>query len=57
MAEKIISEKNPKSNIIIEHYYLDLGSKKSIQQFSETVHQRFLEIDYLVNNAGVSLIP
>lgn len=36
---------------------LDLGSKESVNGFSDELHSRFKEVHYLVNNAGVSMIP
>ena len=36
---------------------LDLASKKSIDEFVEQIYSRYNQVNYLVNNAGVMMIP
>lgn len=37
--------------------YLDLGDKQSIKDFAEYVIQNSYKVDFLINNAGVMMIP
>ena len=36
---------------------MDLGSRKSIDEFVKEIKSRYQKIDYLINNAGVMMVP
>lgn len=38
-------------------FSLDLGNKKSVDEFVSEITARYQKIDYLINNAGVMMIP
>ena len=50
--EREISEKY---HINIESYYLDLSNEKSVNELYKYVKNKYKKIDYLINNASVSL--
>lgn len=53
-VEEIISESNNKK---ILQFSLDLGSRKSIDEFVQEIKSRYQKVDYLINNAGVMMVP
>jgi len=52
---KEINKINPKIKAI--YSVLDLGDKESIEQFSRFVGDNTQKIDFLINNAGVMMVP
>lgn len=56
-SEEAVKEAIQKSgNNNIEFVRLDLGSKKSIEEFASFVLAKYPSVDYLINNAGVFLV-
>jgi len=52
-AQQELKEKHPQASVNLEQ--LDVSDSKSIDQFIETVRQKYKEIHVLVNNAGVAV--
>lgn len=52
---KEINKINPKVNAV--YSVLDLGDKESIEQFAKFVQNNCTKVDFLINNAGVMMVP
>ena len=52
---KDINKLNPKVKAI--YAILDLGDKESILEFSKLVESNCTKVDFLINNAGVMMVP
>lgn len=54
-AQKHIQEKYPKARTELMH--IDLSDLSTIKSFSEEFHNRFKQLDVLINNAGILVRP
>ena len=49
------NELKNKYHVNVESYYLDLKDEKSVNELSKNVKNKYRKIDYLINNAALSL--
>jgi len=54
-AKTEILKENPKGSVDLE--LLDMADLESIKKFSERIHQKYSQIDVLLNNAGIMTTP
>ena len=54
-AKAEILNLSPKGNVELE--LLDMADLESIKKFSERIHQKYSQIDVLLNNAGIMTTP
>ena len=54
-TDKLIKELVSKYSVNIDSFYLDLASEKSIKKLILETKKKYKKIDYLVNNAAISL--
>ncbi len=52
---KLENELEEKYHVNVDSYYLDLSDEKSVKELSRNVKNKYQKIDYLVNNASISL--
>ena len=52
---KLEEELKEKYHVNVESHYLDLSSEKSVQYLYEAIRDKYKNIDYLINNASISL--
>ena len=52
---KLEEELKEKYHVNVESHYLDLSSENSVQYLYEAIKDKFKNIDYLINNASISL--
>jgi NAD(P)-dependent dehydrogenase (short-subunit alcohol dehydrogenase family) len=55
LAKKQIFDHHPKSSITVME--LDLTDLKSIHSFAEKIKKNFAQLDVLLNNAGIMMVP
>ena len=44
-------------NLNVHYMMVDLSSKKHIEEFVDEVKSKYSQIDYLINNAGIMMVP
>ena len=49
------NEIKEKYHVNVESHYLDLSSEKSVKYLYEAISEKYEKIDYLINNAAISL--
>ena len=49
------TEVKEKYHVNVESYYLDLSSEKSVKYLYDTIAEKYKKIDYLINNASLSM--
>jgi 3-oxoacyl-[acyl-carrier protein] reductase len=54
-VDKLKNELVSKYNINVDCFYLDLASEKSIKKLVSEVRNKYKKINYLINNAAISL--
>ena len=52
---KLEEELKEKYHVCVESHYLDLSSENSVKYLYEAIKDKFKSIDYLINNAAISL--
>ena len=52
---KLEKELKNKYHVNVDSYYLDLSNEKSVKELSKNVKEKYIKIDYLINNAAISL--
>ena len=52
---KLASDIKNKYHVNVEYYYLDLSDEESVNNLYKSVKEKYQKIDYLVNNAAISL--
>ena len=52
---KLEEELKEKYHVNVESHYLDLSSENSVKYLYEAIKDKFKNIDYLINNASISL--
>ena len=52
---KLENEIREKCNVNVDSYYLDLSNEKSVKYLYDSICEKYNKIDYLINNASLSL--